>query len=78
MSLSNHKQFLAKAVKREAFSIDDLFEIVLPLIERVPELERTPKQAAFLNKVQRAENKAQRIKGAKSQVELSAIFNEKD
>jgi len=74
--LDDEKEYLAKSVKREALDIKDLFDVITSLTQHIPEAERTPKEQAFLNKIERAENKAQRIRSAKSRNESAAILDE--
>ena len=74
--LDDEKEYLAKSIKRDAYDIKDLFDVIESLIQRVPEADRTPKEQALLNKLERADNKAQRIRAAKNRNEATAALSD--
>lgn len=74
--LDDEKEYLAKSIKREALDINDLFDVIESLIQRVPEADRSPKEQALLNRLERAENKAQRIRAAKNRNEATAALSD--
>lgn len=74
--LDDEKEYLAKSIKRDAYDIKDLFDVIASLIQRVPEADRTPKEQALLNKLERVDNKAQRIRAAKNRNEATAALSD--
>lgn len=74
--LDDEKEYLAKSAKRETLIVEDLFDVIASLIQRVPAADRTPKERALLNKLERAENKAQRIRAAKNRNEATAALSD--